>query len=206
MTFARCRDARIGLAAPVQRAARAGFAASVWLVWFPSCLAQATGLKAVDHAAQIASSVGAGAAVPTLGAGAVLQTLTGLIIVIGLVLGCSWLARRFGLQPPGRGGLVKVIAGSSLGGKERVSVVEIGDIWLVLGSAPGSVRLLHTMPAGLPNADGAALDGESHACAGGTRRAHNPQSTLSGTFAQRFRSTLMSEARKRLQRRESADQ
>ena len=43
---------------------------------------------------------------------------------------------------------MKTIGGASLGGKERVAVVEIGDTWLVLGAAPGNVRLLHTMPAG----------------------------------------------------------
>jgi flagellar protein FliO/FliZ len=158
--------------------------------------AHAADMNAVNHAAQIASNVGAGTAVPSLGVGAVLQTIVGLVVVIGLVFGCAWLARRFGLQPGARGGIVKTVGGTSLGGKERVAVVEIGDTWLVLGAAPGNVRLLHTMPAGsttgttLPT--GTAVPGV--------------ETPLSGTFGQRFRDALKHEAGKRFQRRAGGDQ
>ena len=56
--------------------------------------AHAADMNAVNHAAQIASGVGAGTAVPSLGVGAVLQTLLGLAIVIAFVFGCAWLVRR----------------------------------------------------------------------------------------------------------------
>jgi flagellar protein FliO/FliZ len=159
--------------------------------------AQAADMNAVNNAAKIASGVGAGSAVPSLGVGAVLQTLVALVIVIGLVFALAWLARRLGLQPAGRGGLLKVVAGASLGGKERVAIVEIGDTWLVLGAAPGSVRLLHTMPAG----------GAAHAAgAAHTAGAGDPAAALPGSFGQRFRTALMGEASKRFQRRASGDQ
>ena len=161
-------------------------------------LAHAADMNAVNNAAQIASSVGAGTAVPSLGVGAVLQTIVGLAVVIGLVFGFAWLARRFGLQPGGRGGIVKTVGGTSLGGKERVAVVEIGDTWLVLGAAPGNVRLLHTMPAGSVTGD-ALPTGTSAAPHGG------PAQT-DGTFGQRFRDALKHEAGKLFQRRASGEQ
>ena len=151
--------------------------------------AHAADMNAVNNAAKMASSVGAGTAVPALGVGAVLQTIVGLVVVIGLVFGCAWLARRFGLQPGSRSGLVKTIGGASLGGKERVAVVEIGDTWLVLGAAPGNVRLLHTMPA--PTGDAAGTPGSGSATADGT---------LPGTFGSRFRDALAGEAKKRFSR------
>src|SRR5258706_447906 len=122
-------------------------------------------MNAVNNAARIASGVGAGAAAPALGVGAVLQTVVGLAVVIALVFGSAWIARRLGFQPAKRSGLVKTIGGASLGGKERVAVVEIGDTWLVLGAAPGNVRLLHRMPAGTTTAgeatDVAAFSGDA---------------------------------------------
>ncbi|RAS25266.1 flagellar biosynthetic protein FliO [Paraburkholderia bryophila] len=150
--------------------------------------ALAADMNAVNNAAKIASGVGAGTAVPALGVGAVLQTIFALLVVIGLVFACGWLARRFGLQPASRGGLVKTVGGASLGGKERVAVVEIGDTWLVLGTAPGNVRLLHTMPAG-----SAALDpaGVASPASPGTGAA------LPGSFGQRFRDALKGEVGKR---------
>jgi flagellar protein FliO/FliZ len=146
-------------------------------------LARAADLNAVNHAAQIASGVGAGSAVPSLGFGAVLQTLLGLAIVIGFVFGCAWLARKLGVSGMKRGGLVKVVGGASLGGKERVAVIEVGDQWLVLGAGPGNVRLLHTMPAGSAEVESVGA----------------PQ-TLQGSFGQRFRDALAGEANKRLQK------
>ncbi|WP_207005249.1 flagellar biosynthetic protein FliO [Trinickia mobilis] len=210
MRFAQRPGGRLSLAAP------GGWRARAWLVPVLSLAssapraALAADMNAVNNAAKIAtgvaSSVGAGTAVPSLGVGAVLQTIVGLIVVIGLVFACAWLARRFGLQPSSRGGHVKVIAGTSLGGKERVAVVEIGDTWLVLGTAPGNVRLLHTMPAGSASAQGAtgfASGGMSGSGSGSG--AHAAQTALTGTFGQRFRTALMSEASKRFQRRESGD-
>ena len=151
-------------------------------------LARAADMNAVNHAAQIASGVGAGTAVPSLGFGAVLQTLLGLVVVIGFVFGCAWLARKFGLQGGKRSGVVKVVGGASLGNKERVAVIEVGDTWLVLGAGPGNVRLLHTMPAGSAEADGVGVQAPS-----------SPQA-LQGGFGQRFRDALAGEANKRLQK------
>jgi flagellar protein FliO/FliZ len=133
--------------------------------------------------------VGAGTAVPSLGVGAVLQTLLGLAIVIAFVFGCAWLARKFGVAGGKRTGLVKVIGGASLGNKERVSVVEIGDTWLVLGAAPGNVRLLHTMPAGSVELAGTEAG-----------VAPEPGQPLQGSFGQRLRDALAGEATKRLQK------
>jgi flagellar protein FliO/FliZ len=166
--------------------------------------AYAADLKAVNQAAGLSASaasaasgvatpgvatLGAGSAVPALGFGAVLQTVFGLALVIAVVFGCAWLARRLGLQNGPRNALVKTIGGATLGGKERVAVVEIGDTWLVLGAAPGNVRLLHTMPAG--SAPQAAAAGPV---------------PLSGSFGQRFRDALKSEAGKRFSRHDGGAQ
>jgi flagellar protein FliO/FliZ len=162
--------------------------AIAFVAGFISFSAHAADMNAVNHAAQIASGVGAGTAVPSMGFGAVLQTLLGLAIVIAFVFGCAWLARKFGVAGTKRTGLVKVIGGASLGNKERVSVVEIGDTWLVLGAAPGNVRLLHTMPAGSAELNG--LEAATAPESGG----------LQGNFGQRFRDALAGEATKRLQK------
>lgn len=84
---------------------------------------------------------------PVFGAAGLLQAGLGLAGVLALIFLCAWAARRFGLQQPGTGHLVKVIANTMIGQRERVVVVEIGTSWLVLGVTPGQIRPLHTMPA-----------------------------------------------------------
>ncbi len=81
------------------------------------------------------------------GAGGLLQATLGLALVLGLIFLCGWVVRRFGLQRSGGGRLLKVVASTMVGQRERVVVVEIGDAWLVLGVAAGQVRALHTMAA-----------------------------------------------------------
>jgi flagellar protein FliO/FliZ len=89
-----------------------------------------------------------GSAVPSLGFAALFQAIFGLLLVVGLILGCAWIARRFGVNRPApRLGLVKYVSSTALSQKERVVVVEIEGTWLVLGVAPGSVNHLHTLPA-----------------------------------------------------------
>ncbi|MCA8037789.1 flagellar biosynthetic protein FliO [Burkholderia arboris] len=156
--------------------------------------AGAADMNAVNHAGSIASSVTVGSAVPSLGIGAVLQTLVGLAVVIGLVFACAWLARRFGFQPARRGGPLKVVSSVGLGAKESATIVEIGDTWLVLGVAPGNVRLLHTLPAGSV----AAVAGP--AAADASAGDASPGAGLPGTFGSRFRDALAGEAAKRLGR------
>nr|WP_217445810.1 flagellar biosynthetic protein FliO [Burkholderia metallica] len=158
--------------------------------------AGAADMNAVNHAGSIASSVTVGSAAPSLGIGAVLQTLVGLAVVIGLVFACAWLARRFGFQPARRGGPLKVVSSVGLGAKESATIVEIGDTWLVLGVAPGNVRLLHTLPAGSAAAAATVGPTSADASAGGIAS----DAGLPGTFGARFRDALAGEAAKRLGR------
>ena len=100
-----------------------------------------------------AALLGAGAshagesAAPAIGAGSFLQFALGLGLVLGLIVAAGWFMKRFSLGPSASG-LVKVVAGASVGQRERVVVVEVGDTWMVLGVAPGRVNALHTMPRG----------------------------------------------------------
>jgi flagellar protein FliO/FliZ len=80
------------------------------------------------------------------GAFSLLQTLFALCLVLALLAGTAWLLKR--LNPRGMGGnaTLRVVSALSLGGRERVLVVEVGDQWIVVGAAPGRVNLLTTMP------------------------------------------------------------
>ena len=91
---------------------------------------------------------------PVVGASGLLQAGLGMLMVLGLIFACAWLARRFGLQRFGGGGqVVKVVSSASVGQRERVVVVEVSGTWLVLGVTSSQVRTLHSLPAqSLPQA------------------------------------------------------
>ena len=82
---------------------------------------------------------------PDLGSSA-LQMMLGLIVVLGLLLGTLWLLKRIS-QPSGPvAGLMRVVAGVSVGPRERVVILELGSSWLVLGVSPGQVSTLAEIP------------------------------------------------------------
>jgi flagellar protein FliO/FliZ len=80
------------------------------------------------------------------GAFSLLQTLFALCLVLAMLAGMAWLLKR--LNPRGMGGNanLRVVSALSLGGRERVLVVEVGEQWIIVGAAPGRVNLLTTMP------------------------------------------------------------
>ncbi|MCS0607036.1 flagellar biosynthetic protein FliO [Massilia solisilvae] len=79
-------------------------------------------------------------------AGGLLQTLLALCFVLALLAGLAWLAKRFGPRAMGGTANLRIVGALSLGGRERVLVVEVADQWIVVGASPGRVSLLSTMP------------------------------------------------------------
>lgn len=74
-----------------------------------------------------------------------MQMIGGLLLVLAVIGGLAWLLKRFSLVQNAAGGVVKVVAATGVGQRERVVVVEVDKTWLVLGVAPGRVNKLHAM-------------------------------------------------------------
>jgi flagellar protein FliO/FliZ len=85
------------------------------------------------------------AGVPDAGTG-ILQMSLGLLLVLAMVVASLWLLKRLSAPRGGAAGLLRVVAGTSVGPRERVVVLEIGTTWLVLGVAPGRVSALAEVP------------------------------------------------------------
>ncbi len=74
------------------------------------------------------------------------NALSGLVIVLLIILGAAWLLKRV---QPGRFAdhhLLHTRSSLSVGPRERVLVVEIGEQWLVLGVTAHTITTLHTLP------------------------------------------------------------
>lgn len=101
------------------------------------------GLPLLAHAADAAAPAPAVSA-----AGSLLQVFIGLVAVLLLIAATAWVAKRFGITRGGAANVLQVISSASVGARERVVVVEVGESWLVVGVAPGSVNALMTLPRG----------------------------------------------------------
>ena len=81
------------------------------------------------------------------GAGLLRATL-GLALVLALIFAVGWVMRRIAPARGGGTGPLRVVGSQALGARERVVLLEVGDQWLVVGVAPGSVRGLASLPRG----------------------------------------------------------
>ena len=67
-----------------------------------------------------------------------------MLVVLAIFL-VVWLMRRAGNFRSSIGGSLKILGGISLGTKERLLVVQVGDEQLLIGVAPGSISKLHVL-------------------------------------------------------------
>ena len=87
------------------------------------------------------------------GGGMLAQLTLGLVVVLALAVGLSWLLRRYALP---RDGLIRVVGGLPLGSRERLLLVEVDKTRLLLGVTATQIQTLHVFapgtapPAGAP--------------------------------------------------------
>ena len=111
------------------------------------------------------------------GAAGVVGMLGSLALVVALIFALAWLARKLQNLRAACGDLLQVTGGVSVGGKERVVIVRVGNDHFLVGVAHGQVSLLHrfvSAPGALHIAD-AGVDAAS---------------TESAPFADRLRELL----------------
>ena len=108
--------------------------------------AAATAAASAPKTANAIHTIASSSPMPSAGSSS-LSMLFGLALVLGLIVCLAWLFKRSGLAPAMHASsAAKVVGGVSVGNRERVVVVEVGDQWIVVGVAPGRVTALSTMP------------------------------------------------------------
>ncbi|MHC9086421.1 flagellar biosynthetic protein FliO [Luteimonas sp. RIT-PG2_3] len=111
------------------------------------------GTAAATQTAQlgVASPQATAAGTAPTGAGSIGGALLALVLVVGLIVLLGWLAKRL----PGVGGgtanpALRVLGSLSLGPRERVVVIAVGDTQLLVGTGATGTRVLHTLDTPLP--------------------------------------------------------
>lgn len=103
------------------------------------------GSAAADRLPFAAPDAAASAAPASLaGAG---EVTFALVLVLLVIFACAWCVKRLrGIGRP-QGRVLAIVDDLGVGQKERVVLIACGGERLLVGVAPGSVRLLHVVPA-----------------------------------------------------------
>lgn len=75
----------------------------------------------------------------------IVQVLLSLLLVIGVIVLLSFFLRKMNFQARTGSGAVRILSVVSLGAKDRLLLVAVGEEQLLLGSSPGRVQKLHTL-------------------------------------------------------------
>ena len=74
-----------------------------------------------------------------------LKLTGGLLLVVVAILVLAWLIKRFNLNQQSQNGLIRIIAGLSIGTRDRIVLLQIGDEQILVGLTAGRIEKLHTM-------------------------------------------------------------
>lgn len=100
---------------------------------------------------------------PGPGIGSVLQMFLGLAVVLGIFGAIAWLMKRSGAIGGSHQHVLKLVATVAVGTRERVVLIEVGEQWILVGVAPGSVSQLACLPRGDAGAAEAAANANAPA-------------------------------------------
>jgi flagellar protein FliO/FliZ len=78
--------------------------------------------------------------------GYLLQILFSLALIIGLILVLAWVFKRSGIAGISQQEHLKVVAGISVGTREKILVVQVGQDQILVGVTAGQINTLHQLP------------------------------------------------------------
>lgn len=93
---------------------------------------------------------------PGVDATALVRVVIGVVVVLLVVVALGWAMRRFGSYGAASSGQLRVLGGVSVGTRERVVLLQVGEQQLLVGVAPGRVQTLHILDKPLEGASGDA--------------------------------------------------
>ncbi len=90
---------------------------------------------------------------PPLSTSALVETLLGLFLVLGLIMFLAWLIKRTNRFQATANGEMKIIAGLALGPKERAVLLQVGEQQILVGVTAQQIQTLHVLdkPISLDN-------------------------------------------------------
>ncbi len=74
-----------------------------------------------------------------------LQILLSLVLVIGIIFVSAWLLRRYGRFPGVANGKLKVVGALSVGQRERILLLQVGEEQLLVGVTSSRISTLHRL-------------------------------------------------------------
>ena len=86
-----------------------------------------------------------------------LKLTGGLVLVVLIIVVLAWLVKKLNITQQSGQGLIRVVAGLSLGTRDRIVLLQVGEEQILVGISPGRIEKLHTRAHPLEAPDGPAV-------------------------------------------------
>lgn len=84
-----------------------------------------------------------GANVPDVDATSLVRMIIALIFVLVVVVILGWFSKRFMGVNRSSGGKIKILSATSVGAREKLMLIQVGEEQMLIGVAPGRINKLH---------------------------------------------------------------
>lgn len=82
-----------------------------------------------------------------------LKLSLGLGFILLLIFGLAWLMKKMQLTQHSQNGLIRIISAISVGPRDRIALIQVGEEQILVGLTPGRIEKLHTLISPLETED-----------------------------------------------------
>lgn len=107
------------------------------------------------------SKLPAAAKQPVMPGESVFGVVFSLLLVVAVIFMLAWVMRRMGGVTPRSNAMMKIVGALSMGARERVVLIQVGEEQVLLGVAPGRIQTLHVLDKPLQMSDSVDMSSAS---------------------------------------------
>lgn len=74
-----------------------------------------------------------------------LKLILAMVFILVLIFGLAWVMKKMQLTQHSQNGLIQVVSAISVGQRDRIALIEVGEEQLLVGLTPGRIEKLHTL-------------------------------------------------------------
>ncbi len=97
--------------------------------------------------------------VDPLSSGYLFKLTLGLVGIVLLIFALAWLMKKMQLTQFSQNGLIQIVSAISVGHRDRIALIQVGEEQVLVGLTPGRIHTLHTLkspvaiaPSSMPTA------------------------------------------------------
>ena len=87
-----------------------------------------------------------------MSSGYLTQLVLGLIVVIACIVALAWLSKKMNRFQSVSDNSLKILSGISMGSREKIVLLQVGEEQLLVGVSPGRINKLHVLAAPIQSA------------------------------------------------------